>query len=95
MESKAKTTVTFHSGILTIGGTVIEVAYKDAHIFFDFGTEFRPELDLPDDHIETLINNRLVPELKDLYDPRLGYEYHGTTHSCFLISCPFRSFAHD
>ncbi len=71
MESKAKTTVTFHSGILTIGGTVIEVAYKDAHIFFDFGTEFRPELDLPDDHIETLINNRLVPELKDLYDPRL------------------------
>lgn len=30
MESKAKTTVTFHSGILTIGGTVIEVAYKDA-----------------------------------------------------------------
>ena len=41
------------------------------HIFFDFGTEFRPELDLPDDHIGNLNNNRLVPELKDLYDPRL------------------------
>ena len=33
MASKDKTTITFHSGILTIGGTVIEVAYKDAHIF--------------------------------------------------------------
>ena len=78
---------------------MIEVAYKDAHIFFDFGTEFRPELDLPDDHIETLIN-RLVPELKDLYDPRLGYEYHGAEDKeyqtpLFLISCPFRSFTHD
>lgn len=47
MESKAKTTVTFHSGILTIGGTVIEVAYKDAHIFFDFGTEFRQIVRIP------------------------------------------------
>ncbi|MGH2311415.1 MBL fold metallo-hydrolase, partial [Enterococcus faecalis] len=68
MESNANTTVTFHSAILTIGGTVIEVAYKDAHMFFDFGTEFRPELDLPDDHIENLINNRIVPGLKHLYD---------------------------
>ena len=46
MVSKDKTTITFHSGILTIGGTVIEVAYKDSHIFFDFGTEFLPELEL-------------------------------------------------
>ena len=43
MASKDKTTITFHSGILTIGGTVIEVAYKDAHIFFDFGSEYHPE----------------------------------------------------
>lgn len=94
MESKTKTTVTFHSGILTIGGTVIEVAYKDAHIFFDFGTEFRPELDLPDDHIETLINNRLVPELKDLYDPRLGYEYHGAEDKEYQHTAVFLSHAH-
>ena len=44
MGSKAKTVITFHSGILTIGGTVIEVSYGDAHIFFDFGTEYGPEL---------------------------------------------------
>ena len=49
MVSKDKTVVTFHSGILTIGGTVIEVSYGNSHIFFDFGTEFRPELDLPDE----------------------------------------------
>ena len=83
MESKAKTTVTFHSGILTIGGTVIEVAYKDAHIFFDFGTEFRPELDLPDDHIETLINktymihvqvmNIMVQKTKTINTPLFSY----------------------
>ena len=72
MESKDKTIVTFHSGILTIGGTVIEVAYNNSHIFFDFGTEFRPELDLPDESLITLIDNGLVPELSDVYDPRLG-----------------------
>ncbi len=34
MVSKDKTVVTFHSGILTIGGTVIEVSYGNSHIFF-------------------------------------------------------------
>ena len=44
MGSKAnqKTSITFHSGLLTIGGTVIEVAYGDDRIFFDFGTEYHP-----------------------------------------------------
>ena len=40
MVSKDKTTITFHSGILTIGGTVIEVAYKDSHIFSTSGLSF-------------------------------------------------------
>lgn len=71
MVSKAKTSVTFHSGILTIGGTVIEVAYEDAHIFFDFGTEFRPELSLPDETLPTLLEYRLVPHLQHVYDARL------------------------
>lgn len=71
MALKGKTSVTFHSGILTIGGTVIEVAYEKAHIFFDFGTEFRPELSLPDETLPTLLKNRLVPELQNVYDSRL------------------------
>ena len=71
MDLKGKTTVTFHSGILTIGGTVIEVRYEDARIFFDFGTEFRPELGLTEESLPTLLKNRLVPELTGVYDPRL------------------------
>ena len=34
-----KTKITFHNGILTIGGTIIEVVYEDSHIFFDFGVD--------------------------------------------------------
>lgn len=77
MELKVKIIVIFYSGILIIGGIVIEVVYKDVYIFFDFGIEFWLELDLFDDYIEILINNCLVLELKDLYDLCLGYEYYG------------------
>lgn len=94
MVLKDKTTITFHSGILTIGGTVIEVAYKDAHIFFDFGTEFRPELDLPNDELRTLLDNRLVPELKDLYDSRLEYSYQGTDTNDYQHTAVFLSHVH-
>ena len=38
-----KTKITFHNGILTIGGTIIEVVYEDSHIFFDFGSEYNPK----------------------------------------------------
>lgn len=74
MVSKDKTQVTFHSGILTIGGTVIEVSYGKDHIFFDFGTEFRPELKLANEHLSTLLEHRLVPHLEHIYDEKLGYE---------------------
>src|SRR5699024_11915014 len=94
MVSKDNTTITFHSGILTIGGTVIEVAYKDAHIFFDFGTEFRPELDLPNDELSTLLENGLIPELKGLYDTRLGYEYQGDDQNEYEHTAVFMSHVH-
>ena len=77
MVSKDKTTITFHSGILTIGGTVIEVAYKDSHIFFDFGTEFLPELELPDESVQTLTDHKVIPHLKNMYDARIPYKYEG------------------
>lgn len=66
-----KTYITFHSGILTIGGTIIEVAYNDSHIFFDFGTEYRPELGLKEESLDTLLKHRLVPEL-NIYDKRFN-----------------------
>lgn len=64
------TYITFHSGILTIGGTVIEVAYNDAHIFFDFGTEYRPELGLTEENMDVLMEHRLIPKLSHVYDER-------------------------
>lgn len=94
MVSKGKTSVTFHSGVLTIGGTVVEIAYEDAHIFFDFGTEFRPELNLPNDDLQTLVDNRLVPQLKNIYDPRLSYTYEGDEEKTFAHTAVFLSHAH-
>jgi len=71
-----KTVLTFHNGVMSIGGTVIEVAYEDAHIFFDFGTLFRPELDLPDEALPTLVEHGLAPDLKHVYDPLIQDDSH-------------------
>lgn len=38
------TKITYHQGVDTIGGTNIEISYGDSHIFFDLGTEFKPEI---------------------------------------------------
>lgn len=89
-----KTRITFHSGILTIGGTVIEISYEDAHIFFDFGTEFRPELKLTDESLGTLMEHGLVPKLENIYDPRLNYEYKGEKGKDFKETAVFLSHVH-
>lgn len=88
-----QTTITFHAGILTIGGTVIEVAYQDSHIYFDFGTEFRPELTLPDETLPTLIQHRLAPSLDFIYDPSLGYQNQQSENS-FNHTAVFISHCH-
>ncbi len=69
-----KTTLTFHSGVLTIGGTIIEVRYGKSRIFFDFGTEYNPEIQLKDDSLLSLLETGLIPELNHVYDPRMGYQ---------------------
>ncbi len=89
-----KTKITFHSGILTIGGTVIEVAYEDARIFFDFGTEFKPELNLKDESIETLIEHRLIPHLDSVYDPNLNYTYPFESKDASKETAVFLSHVH-
>ncbi|MDR0300275.1 MAG: MBL fold metallo-hydrolase [Streptococcaceae bacterium] len=94
MASKDKIDVIFHAGVMTIGGTIVEVAYHDAHIFFDFGTEFRPELDLSDESLKTLLENRLIPELKDIYDFRFDYDYKGMERPDFQHTAVFLSHAH-
>lgn len=81
-----KTKITFHSGVLTIGGTVVEINYQGARVFFDFGTEFKPELKLKDELLDTLIENRLVPEL-DIYDEDFGHDFNGDKTAVFLSHC--------
>lgn len=93
MVSKAKTTVTFHAGILTIGGTVIEVAYNNSHIFFDFGTEYRPHLKLEDELVPTLVEHRLAPHLDHIYDARFQYANHSEV-SEFEHTAVFLSHVH-
>ncbi|AMC94450.1 MBL fold metallo-hydrolase [Erysipelothrix larvae] len=81
-----KTRITFHAGVLTIGGTVIEINYEGSRIFFDFGTEFRPELKLKDELLDTLIEHRLIPEL-DVYDEVFGRTVNGANTAVFLSHC--------
>lgn len=81
-----KTKITFHSGILTIGGTIVEIKYGKDRIFFDFGTEYRPELQLKDDSLETLIENRLIPVI-DIYDETLRPNTNYENTSVFISHC--------
>ncbi|URZ88391.1 MBL fold metallo-hydrolase [Floricoccus penangensis] len=94
LKDKNKTIVTFHSGIMTIGGTVIEVSYNDSHIFFDFGTEFRPELNLKDESLETLLKNRLIPAIPAVYDKNLSTGLELPTIGEFNHTAVFLSHVH-
>ena len=72
-----KTKITFHAGILTIGGTIIEIAYEDSHIFFDFGSEYNPSLEVQPSTLQDLLDANLVPYVNNIFDPEIplvGYE---------------------
>lgn len=75
-----KTKITFHNGILTIGGTIIEVVYEDSHIFFDFGSEYNPSAKVQPTDLQGLLDEKLVPYLDNMFDPSIplkGYESKG------------------
>ena len=67
MFNNKKTKITFHNGILKIGGTIIEVRYEDSHIFFDFGSEFNPASKSEASNLQELLDENLVPYLNDPY----------------------------
>ena len=71
MTLKAKTTITFYNGLNTIGGPMIEVAYNKSHVLFDLGEVYRPELNLPDEKYQTLVDNQLIGDVPNFYDPEL------------------------
>ncbi|MDD7306010.1 MAG: MBL fold metallo-hydrolase [Peptoniphilaceae bacterium] len=66
-DSKDKTKIIFHKGTHTIGGTLIEISYKESRIFFDLGAVFDPNI--KPNSMDDLLDNKLVSFVDGLYDP--------------------------
>ncbi len=88
-----KTNITFHNGILTIGGTIIEVSYADSHIFFDFGSEFDPAISPQPSELQDLIDSKLVPFINNIFDPSISLS-HTSTENLHKDTAVFLSHVH-
>ncbi|MFR4584063.1 MBL fold metallo-hydrolase [Clostridium cadaveris] len=89
-----KTKITFHNGILTIGGTIIEIAYEDSHIFFDFGSEYNPKLPVQPTELNGLIDAGLVPYINNMFDPRIPVKGFESKEDSFKNTAVFLSHVH-
>lgn len=89
-----KTKITFHSGVLTIGGTIIEIAYEDSHIFFDFGSEYNPRLEKQPNNLQELLDANLVPYVNNIYDPKISLDGYKSKDDNFKNRAVFLSHVH-
>ncbi|MGL5693776.1 MAG: MBL fold metallo-hydrolase [Peptostreptococcaceae bacterium] len=89
-----KTRITFHNGILTIGGTIIEIAYEDSHIFFDFGSEYDPASEKQPENLQDLLDENLVPYIDNIFDPRIPLKGHESKEDNFKNRAVFLSHVH-
>ena len=89
-----KTKITFHNGILTIGGTIIEVVYEDSHIFFDFGSEYNPSASFQPSNLQELLDEKLVPYLNNMFDPRIPLANYKSKEDGFKNTAVFLSHVH-
>lgn len=89
-----KTKITFHNGILTIGGTIIEITYEDSHIFFDFGSEYNPASPVQPENLQDLLDENLVPYLNNMYDPKIGLKGYESKEDDFKNTAVFLSHVH-
>ena len=89
-----KTKITFHNGILTIGGTIIEVSYEDSHIFFDFGSEYDPASEVQPTDLQGLLDEGLVPYLNNIYDPSIHIRGYKSYEDDFKYTAVFLSHVH-
>lgn len=89
-----KTKITFHNGILTIGGTIIEIAYEDSHIFFDFGSEYNPKAEVQPKDLQGLLDENLVPYLNNMFDPRIPLVGYTSKEDKFKNKAVFLSHVH-
>ena len=89
-----KTRITFHNGILTIGGTIIEVTYEDSHIFFDFGSEYNPTAKIQPTDLQGLLDENLVPYLNNIFDPNIPLTGYESKEDDFKNTAVFLSHVH-
>ena len=89
-----KTKITFHNGILTIGGTIIEVAYEDSHIFFDFGSEYNPAAEFQPSNLQELLDEKLVPYIDNMFDPSISLDGYESKEDRFKHKGVFLSHVH-
>ena len=89
-----KTKITFHNGILTIGGTIIEIAYEDSHIFFDFGSEYDPASPKQPNDLQDLLDMNLVPYIDNMFDPSIELKGYESKEDKFKDTAVFLSHVH-
>ena len=89
-----KTKITFHNGILTIGGTIIEVVYDDSHIFFDFGSEYNPSDPKQPKNLQDLLDMNLVPYIDNIFDPGISLKGYKSKEDNFNNTAVFLSHMH-
>ena len=94
MMKNKKTKITFHSGVLTIGGTIIEIEYEDSHIFFDFGSEFNPSASVKPSDLQGLLDNNLVPYLDNIFDTKIPLKGYKSKENKFKYTAVFLSHIH-
>ena len=89
-----KTKITFHNGILTIGGTIIEIAYEDSRIFFDFGSEYNPADPKQPENLQDLLDMNLVPYIDNIFDPSIDLKGYSSKPDGFKDTAVFLSHVH-
>lgn len=94
MESRAKTRLTFHRGLRTIGGNLIELSYANSRIIFDFGTEYRPSAPQAPADLNDLIQQGYVPYLPGVFDRGLRVDGASWQPDTYEQTAVFVSHAH-
>ncbi len=89
-----KTKITFHNGLRTIGGTIIEIIYEDSHIFFDFGSEYNPAAPVQPTDLQGLLDEKLVPYVNNVFDPRIELVGYKSVEDEYKNTAVFLSHVH-
>ncbi|MGD6969313.1 MBL fold metallo-hydrolase [Rossellomorea vietnamensis] len=71
----SKTSLTFYSGLRTIGGTIIALQHEDTRVIFDFGLTYNPAANIFDGQVKVrksamardYLKLGLIPEVDGLY----------------------------